>query len=75
MQLRMKNILEEIRGKVQKHAEVEGYDYVLDKTGTSTSQVPILLYTKDATDITEVLLKLINEGAPAPVEEKKPEAE
>jgi len=74
-QLRAKVILEEIRTKVRKHAEDGGYDYVLDKTGTSTSQVPILLYTKDATDITEVLLKLINEGAPAPVEEKKPEAE
>lgn len=76
MQLRMKTILEEIRDKVQKHAEAENYDYVLDKTGTSTSQVPILLYTKDATDITEVLLKTINEGAPAPAvpaEEKKTE--
>lgn len=73
-QLRAKAILEEIRDKVRKHAETEGYDYVLDKTGTSTSQVPILLYTKDATDITEVLLKTINEGAPAaPVEEKKAE--
>jgi outer membrane protein len=71
-QLRAKVILEEIRTKVRKHAEDQGYDYVLDKTGTSTSQVPILLYTKDATDITEVLLKTINEGAPAPapVEEK-----
>ncbi|WP_193213537.1 OmpH family outer membrane protein [Luteolibacter marinus] len=64
MQLEMKRILEEIQGKVQKHAEAEGYDYVLDKTGTSTSQVPILLYTKDATDITGALLKTINEGAP-----------
>ena len=72
-QLRAKVILEEIRTKVRKHAEDQGYDYVLDKTGTSTSQVPILLYTKDATDITEVLLKTINEGAPAPVEEKKAE--
>ena len=71
MQLRMKSILEEIRAKVQKHAEAEGYDYVLDKTGTSASQVPILLYTKDATDITEVLLKTINAGAPAPVEAPK----
>lgn len=73
MMLQMKEILEEIRGKVQKHAEEEGYDYVLDKTGTSTSQVPILLYTKDATDITEVLLKTINDGAaaPAPPEEGK----
>ncbi|WP_367875179.1 OmpH family outer membrane protein [Luteolibacter sp. Populi] len=66
MLLQMKEILEEIRGKVQKYAEEEGYDYVLDKTGTSTSQVPILLYTKDATDITEVLLKTINDGAAAP---------
>jgi outer membrane protein len=74
-QLRAKVILEEIRTKVRKHAEDGGYDYVLDKTGTSTSQVPILLYTKDATDITEVLLKTINEGAPAPapVEEEKSE--
>lgn len=73
MQLRMKAILEDIRGKVQQHAEAENYDYVLDKTGASTSQVPILLYTKDATDITEVLLKEINAGAPA-AEEKKDEA-
>lgn len=72
-QLRAKVILEEIRTMVRKHAEDQGYDYVLDKTGTSTSQVPILLYTKDATDITEVLLKTINEGAPAPAVEKKAE--
>lgn len=70
MQIRMKDILEEIQGKVRAHAEAEGYDYVLDKTGTSTSQVPILLYTKDATDITGVLLKTINEGAPAPAAEE-----
>lgn len=72
VQIRMKAVLEEIRAKVQKHAEAEGYDYVLDKTGTSTTQVPILLYTKDATDITDVLLKTINEGAPAAAEEEKP---
>ena len=70
----MKGILEEIRAKVQKHAEAEGYDYVLDKTGTSTSMVPVLLYTKDATDITDVLLKTLNDGVPAAPEEKKPEA-
>jgi outer membrane protein len=69
----MKVILDEIRAKVQKHAEGEGYDYVLDKAGISTSQVPILLYTKDATDITEVLLKTINEGVPAPEEAPAPE--
>ena len=71
--VKMKTILGEIREKVQKHAEGEGYDYVLDKAGISTSQVPILLYTKDATDITEVLLKTINEGVPGPEEAPAPE--
>jgi len=71
MQLRIKDILEGIRLKVQKYAESEGYDYVLDKTGTSTSQVPVLLYTKDATDITAGLLKNLKEEAPAATEEKK----
>jgi outer membrane protein len=69
----LKVILDEIRSKVRAHAESEGYDYVLDKAGVSTSQVPILLYTKDATDITEVLLKTINEGVPAPEEAAEPE--
>jgi len=68
VQLRMKDILDQIRTKVQKHAETEGYDYVLDKTGTSTTQVPVLLYTKDATDITDALLKTINDGVPAAAE-------
>ncbi|MCW1914471.1 OmpH family outer membrane protein [Luteolibacter sp. GHJ8] len=73
----LKTILGEIRDKVQKHAESEGYDYVLDKAGVSTSQVPILLYTKDATDITEVLLKSINDGVPGPdaAEPEKKEGE
>jgi outer membrane protein len=65
IQLRTKDILEAIRGKVQEHAKSENYDYVFDKSGASTSLVPILLYTKDATDITAVLLQLINKDAPA----------
>lgn len=73
VQVRMKAILDQIRAKVQKQAETEGYDYVLDKTGTSTTQVPILLYTKDATDITDSLLKTINDGLPAPEEKSAPE--
>ncbi|MEK7949280.1 OmpH family outer membrane protein [Luteolibacter soli] len=71
MQLRMKDILEKIRAQVQKHAEAEGYDYVLDKTGASTSQVPVLLYTKDATDITDALLKALGADAPAPAKDGK----
>ena len=62
---KMKGILEEIRKLVEEHAKGEDFDYVFDKSGLSTSQVPFLLYTKDATDITAVLLKDLNKDAPA----------
>jgi Skp family chaperone for outer membrane proteins len=61
---RMKGILEEIRKLVEEQAKTENYDYVFDKSGLSTSQVPFLLYTKDATDITATLLKDLNKNAP-----------
>lgn len=61
---RMKGILEEIRKLVEELAKKNDYDYVLDKSGLSTSQVPFLLYTKDATDITSLLLKDLNKDAP-----------
>jgi len=61
---RMKGILEEIRKLVEEQAKVENYDFVFDKSGLSTSQVPFLLYTKDATDITAGLLKNLNKDAP-----------
>ena len=66
---RMKGILEEIRKLVEEKAKAEDFDYVFDKSGLSTSQVPFFLYTKDATDITAVLLKELNKDAPA---ESKP---
>ena len=61
---RMKGILEEIRKLVEEKAKLDNYDYVFDKSGLSTSQVPFLLYTKDATDITAGLLKDLNKDAP-----------
>ncbi len=61
---RMKGILEEIRGLVEEQAKSDNYDYVFDKSGLSTSQVPFLLYTKDATDITTGILKDLNKDAP-----------
>jgi outer membrane protein len=61
---RMKGILEEIRKLVEEQAKVDNYDYVFDKSGLSTSQVPVLLYAKDATDITASLLKNLNKEAP-----------
>jgi len=62
---RMRGILEEIRKMVEDHAKNDAFDYVFDKSGMSTSQVPFLLYTKDATDMTGDLLKELNKDAPA----------
>ncbi len=62
---RMKGILEEIRKLVEEKAKTENYDYVFDKSGLSTTQIPFLLYSKDATDITASLLKNLNKDAPA----------
>ncbi|MBX3740698.1 MAG: OmpH family outer membrane protein [Akkermansiaceae bacterium] len=53
---RMKEILGEIRKLVVEQAKKDGYDHVLDSSGLSTSQVPMLLYSKDAADITASLL-------------------
>ena len=61
---RMKGILEEIRKLVEEKAKADNFDYVFDKSGLSTSQVPFLLYAKDATDITAGLLKDLNKDAP-----------
>jgi outer membrane protein len=65
MQQRMRGILEEIRKMVEDHAKSDDFDYVFDKSGMSTSQVPFLLYTKHATDMTGDLLKELNKDAPA----------
>lgn len=62
---RMKGILEDIRKVVETQAKADSFDYVFDKSGLSTSQVPFLLYTKDATDITAGILKNLNKDAPA----------
>ena len=54
---------------MEDRAKSDAYDYVFDKSGLSTSQVPFLLYTKDATDITAGLLGVLNKDAPAPTPE------
>ena len=62
---KMRGILEEIKKLVEDRAKADDYDYVFDKSGMSTSQVPFLLYPKDATDITGGLLGVLNKDAPA----------
>jgi len=67
---RMRGILEEIRKLVEDQAKTDDYDYVFDKSGLSASQVPFLLYTKDATDVTPGLLATLNKDAPEATDEE-----
>lgn len=64
MEQRMRGILEQIMTVVKRRAQEEAYDYVFDSSGLSTTQVPFVLYAKDATDITAGLLKELNKDAP-----------
>lgn len=68
-QASMQGILQEIRKRIVDLSKKEDFDFVFDKSGLSSNQVPVLLYTKDATDVTETLLKELNkDAAPASTE-------
>lgn len=65
MVLRMENLLAEIKELVVEHAERTGYDLVFDVEGLNSAQVPVLLFAKEATDITPMILKELNKNAPS----------
>lgn len=55
---------EEIMSIVQKVGDEQGYDYIFDNSGASGAGVAILVFTKDASDLTGILLERINKDAP-----------
>ncbi|NNM28344.1 MAG: OmpH family outer membrane protein, partial [Akkermansiaceae bacterium] len=67
MVARMSGILEEIREVIRARADAAGFDFVFDTAGLNSSQVPFVLYAKDATDISTMILQELNRDA-APVE-------
>lgn len=68
MVARMEVLLEEIRRVVRVEAERMGYDLVFDIEGTGSSQVPFLLFAKDAHDITARIIGILAESAPQSVQ-------
>jgi outer membrane protein len=75
MQLQ-RGLYEEIVSIVREKSKSEGMDFVFDKSGISINTVPVLLYYKDAQDITDQIIVELNKNAPAPstkpAEEEKP---
>lgn len=62
MQIR-KGIYDEILLVVRGKAKADGYDFIFDKSGMSLSTVPVLIYYKDAVDITEQIVVELNKGS------------
>ncbi len=61
-QASLKATLEEIRKHIIDYSKSEDVDFVFDKSAVNLGT---LLYSKDSTDITPVILKMINKDAPA----------
>ncbi|MEN8736483.1 MAG: OmpH family outer membrane protein [Akkermansiaceae bacterium] len=64
MKSKMRGLLDEIRTLVKQHAKNENYAIVFDRSGTNTNQVPALIYGKNMTNITAVLMQQLNKEEP-----------
>lgn len=64
--VRMKQkMIGEIREVIEAKAKADGYALVLDSVGVSMNEAPVVLYNNGQNDITEDVLKKLNENAPA----------
>jgi len=57
-------IVEEIRKLINDKVKAEQYDLVLDKSGLSSNGVEIVLYSKDAADFSDDIIKSLNASKP-----------
>lgn len=60
-----KGLLEDIKTRVEEKAKRDNYDIVFDKSGKSPSGVNFLLFSKDAIDFTDDVLKELNANVAA----------
>lgn len=58
-------ILADVRAVVQKIGEGEDYDYIFEMSGKTSSQIAPLIYIRDATDITDQVIAVLNKDKPA----------
>ena len=62
----------DITAAAAKIGDEMGFDFVIDMIGSTSSQLPVVLYLRDGTDITKEVIKELNKNAspeePAPTE-------
>ena len=61
-----KDIIGDLHKFVADKSKSDNYDLVFDKSGRSPSGVEVLLFSKDAIDFTDDLLKDVNKATPPP---------
>jgi outer membrane protein len=65
--LRMrKDIIEDIMKVVTEKVKAGGYDLVVDKSGASLGQVPVVLYSRPDLDFSNEIITTLNKNAPKP---------
>ena len=65
--LRMrKGIVDEIMVVVNDKVKAAGYDLVLDKSGVSMGQIPVVLYARGDMDFSSEIIAALNKDAPKP---------
>jgi outer membrane protein len=65
--LRMrKDIIDDIMKVVNEKVKGAGYDLVLDKSGASMGQIPIVLYSRGDLDFSADIIAALNKSAPKP---------
>jgi Outer membrane protein len=63
--LRMrKDIIDDIMKVVNEQITAKGYDLVLDKSGLSAGQIPVVLYSRDDMDFSAGVIEKLNANAP-----------
>ena len=65
--LRMrKDIIEDIMKVITEKVKAAGYDLVLDKSGASLGQVPVVLFARNDLDFSADIITTLNKTAPKP---------
>jgi Skp family chaperone for outer membrane proteins len=60
-----KDIVEDIMKTVNEKVKASGFDVVLDKSGMSMGQIPVVLYSRSDMDFSNELISALNKNAPA----------
>lgn len=55
-----RTLVKEIRGELEKYAEKEGIDLVVDVSGSTLNMEPVILFANDRLDITDDLVERLN---------------